>query len=148
MNRERNDGAGELKGKALSVAGLAEYQRGAVVSRTLVDRKIGTVTVFAFDEGQGLSEHTAPFDAFVQIVDGEAEITISGVPMTARAGEFVIMPAGEPPVITTLASVGSGRWLTVSRISTNRVLAGGRLIASCSMTASPPAASAAPKAVA
>jgi quercetin dioxygenase-like cupin family protein len=80
----------------LQLSGLAEYQRGAIVSRTLIDKKIGTVTIFAFDEGQGLSEHTAPFDAFVEIVDGEAEVTISGKPLTARAGEIVIMPAGEP----------------------------------------------------
>jgi quercetin dioxygenase-like cupin family protein len=86
----------EMRAKALQLSGLAEYQRGAVVSRTLIDRKIGTITIFAFDEGQGLSEHAAPFDAFVQIVDGEAEITISGKPLTARAGEVVIMPASEP----------------------------------------------------
>jgi quercetin dioxygenase-like cupin family protein len=86
----------EIKAKALGLSGLAEYQRGAIVSRTLIDKKIGTVTIFAFDEGQGLSEHTAPFDAFVQIVDGEAEITISGNLLTARTGEIVIMPAGEP----------------------------------------------------
>jgi quercetin dioxygenase-like cupin family protein len=96
MTAERDDGKREIKGKALSLSGLAEYQQGAVVSRTLVDRKIGTITIFAFDEGQGLSEHTAPFDAFVEIVDGEAEITISGKPLAAHAGEIVIMPAGEP----------------------------------------------------
>ncbi len=66
------------------------------MSRTLIDKKIGTITIFSFDEGQGLSEHTAPYDAFVYIVDGEAEITISGKPLTARAGDIVIMPAGEP----------------------------------------------------
>ena len=96
MNMERNAGMQEIKGKALKLSELAEYQRGAVVSRTLVDRKIGTVTIFAFDEGQGLSEHAAPFDAFVHIVDGEAEITISGKPLTAHEGDIVIMPAGEP----------------------------------------------------
>ena len=96
MNTKRDEGMREIKAKALRLSGLAEYQGGAVVSRTLIDKKIGTVTIFAFDEGQGLSEHTAPFDAFVEIVDGEAEITISGNPLTARAGEIVIMPAGEP----------------------------------------------------
>jgi quercetin dioxygenase-like cupin family protein len=96
MSMERDAGMQEIKAKALQLSGLAEYQPGAVVSRTLVDRKIGTITIFAFDEGQGLSEHTAPFDAFVQIVDGEAEIVISASPLTARAGEIVIMPAGEP----------------------------------------------------
>jgi len=96
MTTERDAGMQEITAKALQLSGLAEYQRGAIVSRTLIDKKIGTVTIFAFDEGQGLSEHTAPFDAFVEIVDGEAEITISGKPLTARAGEIVIMPAGEP----------------------------------------------------
>jgi quercetin dioxygenase-like cupin family protein len=96
MGTERNTGAEDIKAKALKLSGLAEYQAGAVVSRTLIDKKIGTVTIFAFDEGQGLSEHTAPFDAFVQIVDGEASITISGRTLTAATGEIVIMPAGEP----------------------------------------------------
>jgi quercetin dioxygenase-like cupin family protein len=86
----------DIRGKAITVAGLADYQRDAIVSRTIIDKKIGTVTIFAFGEGQGLSEHTAPFDALVQIVDGEAEITISGKPLTAKQGELVIMPAGEP----------------------------------------------------
>jgi quercetin dioxygenase-like cupin family protein len=96
MSTEHEKGAQNIKAKALKLSGLAEYQAGAVVSRTLIDKKIGTVTIFAFDEGQGLSEHTAPFDAFVQIVDGEASITISGKTLVAAAGEIVIMPAGEP----------------------------------------------------
>lgn len=86
----------DVRGRALELASLADYQSGAVVSRTLVDKKIGTITIFSFDEGQGLSEHTAPYDAFVYIVDGEAEITISGKPLAARAGEIVIMPANQP----------------------------------------------------
>ena len=86
----------DIRGRALDLASLAEYQTNAVVSRTIVDKKIGTVTIFAFDEGQGLSEHTVPYDAIVQIVEGKAEITISGRSLTARAGELVIMPAGEP----------------------------------------------------
>ena len=96
MSTEQDKGAQNIKAMALKLSGLAEYQAGAVVSRTLIDKKIGTVTIFAFDEGQGLSEHTAPFDAFVQIVDGEASITISGKTLVAAAGEIVIMPAGEP----------------------------------------------------
>jgi quercetin dioxygenase-like cupin family protein len=96
MGTEHEKGARDIKAKALKLSGLAEYQAGAIVSRTLIDKKIGTVTIFAFDEGQGLSEHTAPFDAFVQIVDGEASITISGKTLVAAAGEIVIMPAGEP----------------------------------------------------
>ena len=82
--------------QALSIAALIDYQPGSVVSRTLIDKKPGTVTLFAFDEGQGLSEHTAPFDALVHIIDGTAEITISGKSITVKGGELVIMPANEP----------------------------------------------------
>jgi quercetin dioxygenase-like cupin family protein len=92
----------DIRGKAISVSGLAEYQRDAIVSRTIIDKKIGTVTIFSFDAGQGLSEHIAPFDALVQIVDGEAEITISGKQLTAKQGEMVIMPAGEPHALRAL----------------------------------------------
>jgi quercetin dioxygenase-like cupin family protein len=74
---------------------LIAYQRGSVVSRTIVDKKTGTVTLFSFDEGQGLSEHTAPFDALVYLLDGEAEISISGKPLHLREGEMVIMPANQ-----------------------------------------------------
>ncbi len=72
------------------------YQEGAVVSKTLVDRKTGTVTLFAFAQGQGLSEHTAPFDALVQVLDGDVEIRISGNPFRLAAGEIILMPANEP----------------------------------------------------
>jgi len=72
------------------------YQKDAVVSRTLLDRKTGTLTVFSFDAGQGLSEHTSPYDATVQILEGEAEITIGGKPQRVKAGELIIMPAGVP----------------------------------------------------
>jgi quercetin dioxygenase-like cupin family protein len=82
--------------QSLNLADLIDYQMGSVVSRTLIDKKTGTVTLFAFDEGQGLSEHTAPFDAFVHIIDGEADITISGKSITVKGGELVIMPANEP----------------------------------------------------
>ena len=75
---------------------MVAYQEGAVVSRTLVDRKTGTVTLFAFAQGQGLSEHTAPFDALVQVLDGEVEITIAGEPFRLRVGEMVVMPANLP----------------------------------------------------
>jgi quercetin dioxygenase-like cupin family protein len=73
---------------------LTDYQEGAVVSRTLLQDDRGTLTLFSFDKGQGLSEHTAPFDAFVQILDGEAEITIGGRPVRVKAGEIVLMPGG------------------------------------------------------
>lgn len=75
---------------------LVSYQDGAVVSRTLVHRATGTVTLFAFDEGQGLSEHTAPFDALAHVVEGSAEIVVSGKPLPTKAGEAVLMPANQP----------------------------------------------------
>lgn len=90
------DGKANLVGQAIATAGVIAYQEGSVVSRTLIDKKIGTITLFAFDEGQGLSEHTAPYDAFVQVVDGEAEISISGTSHSVRAGEMIIMPAHQP----------------------------------------------------
>ena len=79
-----------------SLAGLVNYQKGSVVSRTLIDKKAGTVTLFAFDEGEGLSEHTAPFDALVYVYDGRASITISGESYQVEEGETIIMPANEP----------------------------------------------------
>jgi len=72
------------------------YQDGAVVSKTLIDKKAGTLTLFAFWKGQALSEHTAPFDAFVNVLDGEADITISGQTVRVRKGEMIIMPANQP----------------------------------------------------
>ena len=75
---------------------LIDYQEGSVVSRTIVDKEAGTVTLFAFDEGQGLSEHTAPFDALVYGLDGEVEVTISGKAVRLENGEMVIMPANKP----------------------------------------------------
>ncbi len=75
---------------------LIDYQEGSVVSRTIVDKEAGTVTLFAFDEGQGLSEHTAPFDALVYTLDGEVEVTISGKAVQLKKGEMLIMPANKP----------------------------------------------------
>ena len=86
----------DIKAKALDIQSLIEYQQNSVVSREIIKKELGTVTVFAFDQGQGLSEHSAPFDAMVQIIDGEAEITISGVKHTVKKGEMIIMPANEP----------------------------------------------------
>ncbi len=85
-----------LSGRVVNLAGLLEYQEGSVVSRTIVDKKTGTVTIFAFDDGQGLSEHTTPFDALVCILDGEAEITIAGKIYTVKKDEMLIMPADKP----------------------------------------------------
>lgn len=73
-----------------------DYAKGAVVSMTLIDKEVGTVTLFAFAEGQGLSEHSAPYDALVQVVDGAAEITIGGTPHQVKAGELILMPANIP----------------------------------------------------
>ena len=82
--------------KAVEVAKLVEYVEGSVVSRTIAENEAGTITAFAFGAGQGLSEHTAPFDAVVQILDGEAELTIGGEAVRAAAGQLVIMPADVP----------------------------------------------------
>ena len=84
------------KSEVLNLAGLVEYQEGAVVSRTLAKKETGTVTVFAFDKGEGLSEHTTPFDATVQVLDGSVDITISGARYRVSTGEIIIMPANEP----------------------------------------------------
>jgi quercetin dioxygenase-like cupin family protein len=78
---------------------LLDYQEGSVVSRTIIDKTAGTVTVFAFDQGEGLSEHTAPYDAMVYIMEGEAEVTISGKPLRLKKGELTIMPANQPHAI-------------------------------------------------
>ena len=78
---------------------LAGYQDGAVVSRTLLKRGGGTVTLFAFDEGQSLSEHTAPFDAIAHVLEGEALITIAGVALTVTAGDLILMPANQPHAV-------------------------------------------------
>ena len=79
---------------------LIDYQEGSVVSRTLVDKESGTVTLFAFDENQALSEHTAPYDALVEVLDGEVKITISGKPVDLKKGEITIMPANRPHALT------------------------------------------------
>ncbi|WP_417070514.1 cupin domain-containing protein [Niveibacterium terrae] len=80
------------------------YQKDSVVSKTLIDKKTGTVTLFAFDENQGLSEHTAPFDALVQVLDGEVEIQVSGTPIHLSAGEMLILPSGEPHALKALTA--------------------------------------------
>lgn len=82
-------------GEKAKLARLVDYQEGSIVSKTLIDKKTGTITLFAFDKGQGLSEHTAPFDAMVLILEGEAQITIEGKPYSLSAGEMIIMPANK-----------------------------------------------------
>jgi quercetin dioxygenase-like cupin family protein len=87
---------GKLATLPQDVVGLIDYQADAIVSREIVKGKTGTVTVFAFDAGQGLSEHTAPFDAMVQVLDGEAKITISGKAHKVQADQLIVMPANKP----------------------------------------------------
>jgi len=84
-----------LVAKALNLESLIDYQEGSVVSRTIIDKKAGTVTLFAFDQNQSLSEHTAPFDAMVYVLDGEVEVTISGKPIRLNKGETTIIPANQ-----------------------------------------------------
>ena len=81
---------------------LVGYQEGAVVSREILKKPTGSVTLFAFDEGQGLSEHSAPFDALVQGVEGEAEITISGEAHRLQSGEMILLPANQPHAVKAL----------------------------------------------
>jgi quercetin dioxygenase-like cupin family protein len=87
-----------FEGVALASA-LVAYQPGTVVSRTLVRKPAGTVTAFAFDAGEGLSEHTAPFDALVLNLEGEADISIAGVPHRLSAGQLLKLPAGQPHAV-------------------------------------------------
>jgi quercetin dioxygenase-like cupin family protein len=88
--------------QVLNLINLAEYQTGAIVSKTLYKDTAGTLTFFAFDEGQSLSEHTAPFDAIVQIIDGKAEIKIQGISHILDSGNMIIMPANKPHSIFAL----------------------------------------------
>jgi quercetin dioxygenase-like cupin family protein len=88
-----NDQSKSPKGKAFNLEQFVDYADGSVVSKTLLKKDIGNISLFAFDRGQGLSEHTAPFDAVVYILDGRAEITIGGQPQTVAAGQMLIMPA-------------------------------------------------------
>ena len=88
--------------QVLHMAALVNYQEGSVVSRQITKAEAGNVTLFAFDIHQGLSEHTAPFDALVHILDGEAEVTISGKPFQLKMGDAIIMPANEPHALKAL----------------------------------------------
>ena len=93
---EQNKDRSELTTQVSNMAELVQYQEGSVVSRTLIKQDKGTVTLFAFGEGEELSEHTVPFDALVNVLDGEAEVIISGEAHLLKAGEMIIMPADEP----------------------------------------------------
>jgi len=92
----------ELIGRATGLMDLVSYQEGSIVSRTIMEKKAGTLTLFAVAEGQGLSEHTAPFDALVYILDGEAEVLISGQPHLVKQGQMIIMPANQPHALKAM----------------------------------------------
>ena len=98
MAKAKDTGALEAA-KAHALAGLVDYAPGAIVSRTLAKNRAGTLTVFAFDRGQDLSEHVAPFDAYVEVLDGEATLIIDGRPLRTRAGEMTLMPANVPHAV-------------------------------------------------
>jgi quercetin dioxygenase-like cupin family protein len=89
----------ELKGKVLATNELVQYQEGAIASRMIVFRKTGTLTLFAFDAGEGLSEHSAPFDAVLFVTDGEAGVSIAGKPFVLKTGEMIILPANVPHAV-------------------------------------------------
>jgi quercetin dioxygenase-like cupin family protein len=103
MNSQQSQAKREIPvAEVVHLADLVNYQEGAVVSRTLVSRGTGTITLFAFDEGQGLSEHTAPYDALAYLLEGSAEIVVSGKPLPTNAGEAVLMPANQPHALKAL----------------------------------------------
>jgi len=104
MTAEQKSGGHEMPAaEAVALADLVNYQPGSVVSRTIVKKATGTVTLFAFDEGEGLSEHTAAFDALAHILEGEAEIVIAGKAIRTKAGEAVLMPANQPHALKAIA---------------------------------------------
>jgi quercetin dioxygenase-like cupin family protein len=101
-NFMKQEDAAKLVAKVNRLDALVNYQEGSIVSRTIIDKKTGTLTLFAFWKGQALSEHTAPFDALVYIVDGEADVIISGVKHGIKQGEMIIMPANEPHALNAV----------------------------------------------
>ena len=90
------------KAQTMKMNSFAEYQEGSIVSRTLIDKKAGTVTFFAFDEGQGLSEHVASFDALISVLDGEAEVAISEKSYHIKKGDMIILPANKPHALKAI----------------------------------------------
>ena len=101
--KKENDKKKACYGKAENLAAMVQYAEGSIVSRTLVDKPVGTITLFAFDKGQRLSEHSAPYDAVVQVMDGTAEVIIAGKPHKVIAGEMIIMPANIPHSVDAVA---------------------------------------------
>lgn len=98
----KKKGSESLLARPLDLAGLVDYQSGSVVSREVIKKPTGTITVFAFDEGEGLSEHTAPFDAMVYIVDGEADIMVQGTVHRVKAGQMIIFPKDAVHALTAV----------------------------------------------
>lgn len=103
MSNEKNIANDNLLAQTNNLENLIAYQKDSVVSKTIIGKKTGTVTLFAFDKGQSLSEHTAPYDAMVFIVDGEAEVVISGKEIIVKKGEMVILPADKPHALQALS---------------------------------------------
>lgn len=99
MGKPHTGASDRLLAKVLKATELVKYQDGAIVSRAIVDKKTGTVTAFAFDEGDGLSEHTAPYDALVLVLEGRLEVTIAGEKLDVSEQELVIMPANKPHAV-------------------------------------------------
>jgi quercetin dioxygenase-like cupin family protein len=103
MSSQQAQGKREMPiAEVVRLIDLVNYQEGSVVSRTVINRAKGTVTLFAFDEGEGLSEHTAPFDAIAYVLEGESEITVSGKSLRTTAGEAVLLPANQPHALKAL----------------------------------------------
>lgn len=92
----------ELKGKVLSLKELVDYQEGTVASRMIINRKAGSITLFSFDENEGLSEHTAPYDATVTILEGECEVWVAGQTLQMKAGDTIIFPANAPHALSAI----------------------------------------------
>jgi quercetin dioxygenase-like cupin family protein len=92
----------ELKGKILSLKDLVNYAEGTVASRTIISRKAGNITLFSFDENEGLSEHSAPYDAVVTILDGECEVWVAGTTYPMKTGETIIFPANVPHALSAV----------------------------------------------
>ncbi len=99
---QNTKGSPAIAEQPVDLLGLIKYQEGSIVSRELVKKPTGSVTVFAFDAGQGLSEHTAPFDALVQVLEGETELTIAGKPHLVSAGQAIVMPGGQPHAVRAM----------------------------------------------
>lgn len=99
MNANSNKTTQVPHAEAMNLAGLVDFADGSIVSRTLLENRAGTITLFSFDEGQGLSEHTAPFDAFVQVVEGSGEFRVGEKTVTVEQGEILVMPADVPHAV-------------------------------------------------